>query len=183
MDEQQALALRYATHERVRRLRDVLRYHLEEIALGFDSWDAPRVHGPGMYLALVAGTTVERYADAMGENRWPEEGTREPLADQRGFALAAREVANSRDGAVVVSVDGVVNRQLVRFASVDSDVEYAPWMGARHMSALDVSTHPDVVTTLTLSGESGRVTVFEDGAYDSTPLEKLGGRWRVSGRP
>lgn len=181
MADGSALALEYTTHERVRRLRDVLRYHLEEIALEFDRWGEPRVYGPGMYVVLVAGTSVEPYADPMGENRWPEEAVRDPFADSTAFAGAAREVALTCDGAVVMSVDGVVNRQLVRFRSVETDsAEYAPWMGSRHMSALDVSTHSDIVTALTLSQESGRVTVFEDGEFDSTPRGKLGGRWRLA---
>ena len=175
------LAMQYATHERVQLLRDILRYQLEEIALEFDRWGEHRVYGPGMYVALVCGPSVAPYADPMGANRWPEDSVRDPFADATGFAEAAREVAHTCDGAVIVSVDGVVNPQLVRFRSIETDdgLSYEPWMGSRHMSALDVSTHPDVVTTLTLSQESGRVTVFEDGEYESVPRGKLGGRWRA----
>lgn len=176
------LSIRYRSHDRVRRLRDVLRYHLEDIALGFDHWGESRVYGPGMYLALVVGPSVESYANAMGDNRWPEGETREPLADPEGFAAAATEIAYSCDGAVVISVDGVVNRQLVRFRTEDvsPDLDYEPWMGARHMSALDISTRPDVVTTLTLSQESGRITVFESGDFESIERGELGGRWRIA---
>ncbi len=176
------LSLRYETHERVRLLRDVLTHHLEEIALEFDHWEEPHVHGPGMYIAVVSGSSVESYADPMGDNRWPADGARDPLEDPDRFASAAKKVAHSCDGAVVVSVDGIANRQLVRFRNVGAaqDVEYAPWMGSRHMSALDVSTRVDVVVTLTLSQESGRVTTFEDGGYESVPRDALGGRWRPS---
>ena len=181
MNSDSALSMEYANHERVQLLRDVLRYYLEEIALEFDRWGEPRVYGPGMYIALVCGPSVASYADPMGANRWPDDGVRDPLGDSTEFADSVREVAHTCDGAVVVSVDGVVNRQLVRFRDVGADCQlpYAPWMGSRHMSALDVSTRSDVVTTLTLSQESGRVTVFEDGEYESVLRNDLGGRWRV----
>lgn len=181
MPPDHSLSIDYRGHDRVVRLLDVLVYHLEEIALGFDRWGDPDASGPGMYLAVVVGPSVEGYADAMGENRWPEGAVRDPLADGDAFGEAAREVARNCDGAVVVSVDGVVSGQLVRFRpeEVSDDVAYAPWMGSRHMSALDVSTRPDVVATLTLSGESGRVTVFEDGDYETVERDALGGEWRV----
>jgi DNA integrity scanning protein DisA with diadenylate cyclase activity len=45
------------------------------------------------------------------------------------------------------------------------------------MSALDTSARPDVVTTMTLSEETGRVTVFEEGEYSTTPREQLARTW------
>lgn len=50
-------------------------------------------------------------------------------------------------------------------------------MGSRHMSALDTSARPEVVTTITLSAETGRITVFEDGEYRTTPRDKLTQVW------
>lgn len=180
MDTVDSLEIDFDTHERVQQLRDVVRYALEEISLGFDNWDERGARGPGMYVAIVATPSVASFADPMGDNHWPETECREPLEDQTGFVEAATRVAYSRDGAVVLSVDGVVNQQMVRFRSLDttSHLEYAPWMGSRHMSALDISTHEDVVCTLTLSQEDGRVTTFVDGAYEAVPREALGGRWR-----
>lgn len=180
MADSSSLEVSYVNHEYVTRLRDVLRYHLEEIALDFDRWDEPHVYGPGMYLALVTGPSVADYADPMGTNRWPVGGPRSPFDDSDGFADAARDVAYGLDGAVVIAVDGVVNRQLVRFRSVDTSppVEYEPWMGSRHMSALDVSTRSDVIATLTLSQETGRVTTFEDGTFESVKRDSFGGRWQ-----
>jgi DNA integrity scanning protein DisA with diadenylate cyclase activity len=55
---------------------------------------------------------------------------------------------------------------------------YADWMGARHMSAVDTSTRDPVVAAVTLSEEDGRVTVFEDGAYEDATRDALGGDWR-----
>lgn len=180
MDSDGPLSIDYRGHERVAWLLDVLVYYLEEISLEFDRWEEPGVHGPGMYLAVVVGPTVKPYADAMGDNRWPDQAVRDPLEDTDAFSEAAQEVARTRDGAVVVSVDGLVNRQLVRFRSdgIEDEVEYASWMGARHMSALDISTRPDIVATITLSGETGRITVFEDGDFDTVEREVLGGEWR-----
>ncbi|MFO7926425.1 MAG: diadenylate cyclase [Halobacteriota archaeon] len=184
MSPQADLTVRYREHERVQQLIDTLRYHLEDIALGYDRSDDPTGRAPGMYLALVVGPSVESYADPMGDNRWPESEGRDPLRDPDEFADAAAEVAYTCDGAVVLSVDGVVNRQLVRFRSVEgpSGDAYEPWMGARHMSALDISTHHDVIATLTLSQESGRVTVFEHEGFESVQWEELGRPWRAMDR-
>lgn len=107
----------------------------------------------------------------MGDNQWPVTDCRDVLEDVDAFYDATSEVARTRDGAVVVSVDGIVQEQMVRFRDSPSEpsgttqrsVRYADWMGARHMSAVETSTRPEVVTTITLSAESGRVTVFEDG--------------------
>ncbi|WP_076608567.1 hypothetical protein [Natronorubrum thiooxidans] len=52
---------------------------------------------------------------------------------------------------------------------------YKGWMGSRHMSALDTSRRPNVVSTL--SEETGRVTRFENGSFESTIRTALGGEW------
>lgn len=171
------LDIAYRSHDRVGRIQAVIRYCLEGIATGYGRWE-DTAGAPGAYLAVVSGASVADFADPMGDNRWPATG-REPLADFDAFYDALRDVARACDGAAVVGVDGVINEQLVRFRSpADVDADYEPWMGARHMSALDVSTHPDVVVTLTLSEETGRVTVFQDGTFQSTPPERFGERWR-----
>lgn len=180
MTTENSLTIPYRQHDRVDRLIDVLTFHLETIALGFDRWGESRVFGPGMYIAVVVGPSVRSYADPMGANRWPDDGIRDPFADPDAFAKAVSEVAYDCDGAVLVSVDGVVSPQLVRFRmeEMPMDLDYEPWMGARHMSALDISTRPDVVATLTLSEETGRVTVFEDGSFESVQRQDLGRPWR-----
>lgn len=180
MERGSELTVQYREHERVVRLVAMLRYHLEEISLAYDRTTDQNRRAPGMYVAVVVGPSIEDYADPMGDNRWPEGGVCDPFEDSDGFARAASEVAYSCDGAVVVSVDGVVNSQLVRFRSIDVSPEmgYEPWMGARHMSALDVSIRSDVIATLTVSQESGRVTVFEDGSFESVEWEALGRPWR-----
>jgi hypothetical protein len=171
------LDIAYQSHYRVGHVQAVVRYCLEGIAVGFGKWE-DTAGAPGAYLAVVSGASVADFADPMGDNYWPETG-REPLEEFDAFYEALRTVANECDGAAVVGVDGVVNEQLVRFRSPpDIDVEYEPWMGARHMSALDVSTRDDVVATLTLSEETGRVTVFQNGTFESTPPERFGDRWR-----
>lgn len=47
------------------------------------------------------------------------------------------------------------------------------------MNALDTSLRDDVVATVTLSEENGRVTVFADGEFDDYSREEIGGRWRA----
>jgi len=41
-------------------------------------------------------------------------------------------------------------------------------MGARHMSALETATRPEVVAAMTVSEEDGRVTVFSNGVFDDS---------------
>lgn len=210
MEKADPLDIRYEDHEGVRELVDGVRYCLEDISLGFDRWTEPHVQGPGLYLAIVAGRSVRPYADPMGDNRWPTDDCRRVDADRTAFHDAAAEVARTRDGAVVVSVDGVVQSQLVRFRDLErgrgrdrnrdrspdagaedgggaadetgvetgSETGYADWMGSRHMSALDTSRRGEVVTTLTLSAEDGRVTVFRDGTYRDVPRTRLATKWR-----
>lgn len=50
------------------------------------------------------------------------------------------------------------------------------------MSTLDVSIRSDVIATLTLSEESGSVTVFRDGGVDSVGWAELGRPWRIGGQ-
>lgn len=177
------LAIDYARHEGVVEIVEWIRYTFEELSLSFDNWDDEFSRGPGMYVAIVSGRTVAEFADPMGTNRWPVDEC--PVIDPGvdGFYEAAETVAWTRDGAVVVSVDGVIMSQMVRFrdpvpGSEVESTDYDPWMGSRHMSALDTSGRPSVVATLTLSEEDGRVTVFRDRTYETTYSEDLGGRWR-----
>lgn len=181
MEEAVSLGIAYASHARVQELRERLREYVEGIALGFDRWGEDRIFGPGAYIAIVAGPTLSDYADPMGGNRWPADAPRDLFDDPDGFYEALESVSFSCDGALVVAVDGVVVPQFVRFRDVDTaeGMPYADWMGARHMSALDVSTRDDVVATVTLSQASGRVTVFEDGTYESTERTMLGAPWRT----
>jgi DNA integrity scanning protein DisA with diadenylate cyclase activity len=46
------------------------------------------------------------------------------------------------------------------------------------MSAIETSVRPEVVATVTLSEETGRVSVFRDGEANSMRREEIGGRWR-----
>ncbi|HET7325334.1 MAG TPA: hypothetical protein VFJ06_13485, partial [Halococcus sp.] len=59
-------------------------------------------------------------------------------------------------------------------------IEYADWMGSRHMSALDTSARPEVVTTITLSAENGRVTVFRNGEFTAYTRNELSSKWRAN---
>jgi hypothetical protein len=60
----------------------------------------------------------------------------------------------------------------------DGTIEYADWMGTKHLSAIEVSVRAEVVAAVTLSGEDGRVSVFEDGEYNDYQRDDLGGVWR-----
>ena len=182
------LSLRYADHAPVRRLIDLIVYAAEGISLGFDQWSDPRMRGPGLYVIVVAGTSIAEFADPMGKNRWPTDECVGLSDDSDAFFEAAETVAMENDGAVVVTVDGTICEQMVRLKDVSADelaalgvsegLEYADWMGARHISAVDTSAREAVVVAITLSEESGRVTRFQDGAYTSNQREELGGVWR-----
>jgi hypothetical protein len=176
--------LEYGAHSRVQLLLDLLLYSFEDVSLSFDRWDEPYVKGPGLYVAVVAGTSLGSYADPMGDNRFPVETCRNAFDSHGALLAAAREVSVDRDGAAVVTVDGEFYEQMVRFKyrpndEVDDGVEYADWMGSRHMSAVDTSARDEVIAALTLSEETGRVTVFRDGAYEDYTRAELGGLWRA----
>jgi hypothetical protein len=171
----------YAT---VPELIELVTYVAESISLEFDRWDEPYVRGPSLYFVVVSGTHVREYADPLGENRWPVDVCEVVTHDLNSFVEAARAVAFERDGAVIVSGDGTVQEQMVRIKSPDTtvtaetDVEYADWMGTKHLSAAESSVREAVLAAVTLSEENGRVTVFEDGEYMDFERHELGGLWR-----
>lgn len=187
MVDEETLDIEYADHPPVTELVDIVTYCAEGVSLGFDQWEDPYVKGPGLYFVVVAGTSVDTYADRMGANRWPTDDCAVVDRDHDAFFETAQAVARECDGAVIVTVDGVIHEQMVRLkdlssvsevAGVDA-IEYAEWMGARHMSALDTSVRDEVVAAVTLSEEDGRVTVFRNGDYTTTQQDELGGEWRV----
>ncbi|AZQ14984.1 MULTISPECIES: diadenylate cyclase [Halorubrum] len=181
------LAVEYGSHERVREVIDRLTYCAEHVSLSFGEWEEPHVKGPGLYFAVVADRDYGAYADPMGDNTWPRTRCSTTFAED-GFIEAAESVSRKQDGGVVVAVDGEIEAQMVRFRDLGTrrdetelvdDVGYEPWMGSRHMSAIETSVRPEVVATVTLSEETGRVSVFRDGDADSMTRDELGGPWRA----
>lgn len=173
------LRINYEDHRSVQRLLNGILYTLEGISIEFDQWEDTYAKGPGLYVAVIAARSIAPFADPMGANEWPIERCRDVSKDLDVFYETASEVAFTNDGAVVVSVDGVVQEQMVRFRDItpdeiestaSADTRYEDWMGARHMSALDTSKREPVVSTLTLSEETGRVTLFNSGSF-ITPAE------------
>jgi hypothetical protein len=178
------LRIEYATHDGVQELIDVLTYCAESISSNFEHWDETRTRGPGLYFAVVADHEYGNFADPMGANEWPIGDCRLVNPDDE-FYRATRTVAFQNDGAVIVSVDGVVQEQMVRLRDLDraeiedgTAIEYEDWMGSRHMSALETSVRESVVGTVTLSEEAGRVSVFSGGNVRTYQRGELGGRWR-----
>jgi hypothetical protein len=172
----------YAT---VPKLIELVTYVAESISLDFERWDEPYVRGPSLYFVLVSGTHARGYADPLGENVWPVDICEVVTDDFDAFVEAAASVAFSRDGAVIISGDGTIQKQMVRIKSpspgvIDDDdqVEYADWMGTKHLSAVESSVRDEVLAAVTLSEETGRVTVFEDGEYTDFQRAELGGLWR-----
>jgi DNA integrity scanning protein DisA with diadenylate cyclase activity len=102
------------------------------------------------------------------------------------FVEAATEVAFECDGAILVSTDGTVQRRMVRIKSPSpreleeglGEVQYADWMGTKHLSAAEVSVRPEVFAAVTLSEEDGRVSVFKNGTFVDYTRSELGGPWR-----
>ena len=185
MGSDDPLRVAYTT---VAELTELVTYAVESISLGFERWEEPYVRGPSLYFVLVAGVHSGRYADALGENQWPVDTCRVVDSDLDTFVDAARTVAFERDGAVLVSTDGTIQRQMVRIKSPGDEeldghratVEYADWMGTKHLSAAEISVRDEVWAAVTLSEESGRVTVFRDGSFDDYPRQRLGERWRAA---
>ncbi|RAW44920.1 hypothetical protein DQW50_11900 [Halorubrum sp. 48-1-W] len=183
------LAIEYGSHQRVRELIDRLRFCAEHVSLDFDGWEEPHVKGPGLYFAVVADREYGSYADPMGDNRWPRDQCRS-VFDEDAFVEATEAVSLEGDGGIVVAVDGEIESQMLRFrdlgtgseeADLTDDVGYESWMGSRHMSAIETSVRPEVVATVTLSEETGRVSVFRDGEAESATRSEIGGPWRAEG--
>jgi len=185
MKELDRVLSRYATSQE---LMDQIRYTAESLSMGFDQWDEEYVSGPSLYLLIVSEINFDSYTDPMGDNRWPVERCRVVTDSPDAFTEVAEEVAFSQDGAVIITGDGTIQEQMVRVRSPSSEyieqfeeLEYADWMGAKHMSALETSIREEVLWVVTLSEEDGRVTTFLDGTYQDYPREEIGGRWRPTG--
>ena len=173
---------KYATSQE---LMDQIRYTAESLSLSFDQWDEQYVSGPSLYVLIVAEVNFGAYTDPLGENEWPVDRCRVATESPEAFTKVTRDVAFSQDGAVVVTGDGTIQEQMVRVRSPSAeeiaeidDLNYADWMGTKHMSALETSLRDDVLWAITLSEEDGRVTTFLDGTYQDYPREEVGGRWR-----
>lgn len=182
MEELNRVLGRYATSQE---LMDRIRYTAESLSMEFDQWDKQYVRGPSLYFLVVSDINFDAYTDPMGANRWPVERCQVVTEWPGTFTEVARDVAFSRDGAVIVTGDGTIQEQMVRVRSPSresiekvDDLKYAEWMGAKHMSALETSTREEVLWAITLSEEDGRVTTFLDGTYQDYPREEIGGRWR-----
>lgn len=185
MSELDRVLNRYATSQD---LMDQIRYTAESLSMEFDRWDEQYVSGPSLYFLVAAEVNFDTYTDPMGGNRWPTERCQVVTESPEAFTKVARDIAFSRDGAVIVTGDGTIQEQMVRVRSPSrqeikqaENVEYAEWMGAKHMSALETSLRDDVLWAITLSEETGRVTTFLNGSYQDYPREEIGGRWRPDG--
>ncbi len=171
-------------HSKVDAVVDRLVAVAENLSTGFDKWNEQYVSGPSLYFVVIADAYYGSYTDPLGENRWPTDVCRTVTDDLDSFTTATRDVAFACDGAVIVTVDGTIQEQMVRVktpAEVDAGeserVEYADWMGTKHLSAAEISTRQEVLATVTLSEENGRVTVFRRGQYTDRRRNEIGGRW------
>ena len=72
---------------------------------------------------------------------------------------------------VRIKSQGVLDR-------TDRNVEYADWMGTKHTSAAEISVHENVLAAVTLNEETGRMSIFADGGFDTYERDELGRRWR-----
>jgi len=174
-----------ASYTTVERLTDRLLYVAEGLSVAFDRWEDRYVSGPSLYFIVAADVALDEFVDPLGSNRWPVETCRVVTDSEERFREAAEQVALHRDGAVVVAVDGTIQEQMVRVRSPSvaelerqDRVTHAPWMGTKHRSAVEASAREEVLAAVTVSEETGRVTVFEGGSYRDAQRDDLGGRWR-----
>jgi hypothetical protein len=182
MADVDSLRAKYATSQE---LMDLLRYTAEALSIEFTRWDEQYVSGPSLYFLVVADIDFGAYTDPLGENKWPVDRCRVVSEPPEAFVDAARDVAFSRDGAVIITADGTIQEQMVRVRGLgieeregEEELGSADWMGTKHLSALEASTRDQVLWAVTLSEENGRVTTFLDGTYRDYERDELGGRWR-----
>jgi hypothetical protein len=173
----------HAEFATVEKTVSLLKYVAEEVGLDFDRWDSRYARGPSLYFLVLSEVRFDSFVDGLGTNRWPVENARVLPEDFTAAVRVASDVAFDCDGAIVVSADGTFQERMVRVRSTPEhrmpDVEYPDWMSAKHLSAFEASTREGVLAAVTLSEESGRVTVFQGGSYDDRERHELGGRWRV----
>ncbi|WP_323740467.1 diadenylate cyclase [Halegenticoccus tardaugens] len=157
------------------------------MSLSFSQWDEPYVTGPSLYFIVVADIDFGKYTDPLGDNTWPVDQCRSVTISSDEFIDAARNVAFNCDGAVVIAADRTIHEQMVRVRTPNTTevveeppIAYADWMGTKHLSALEISHREEVLASVTLSEENGRVTVFQNGKYNDSEREQLGGRWRIA---
>jgi len=182
MDHRENSGLTYETSQQ---LMDQLRYAAEALSLEFDQWGVEHISGPGLYFVVVADAAFHEYTDPLRGNHWPTECCSVVGESMDDFVDAAREVAYGSDGAVLVAADGTIQQQMVRIRSSPgketadfTHLDAPDWMGTKHLSALEVSTHEEVLWAVTLSEENGRVSSFLDGTFEDYPRNDIGGRWR-----
>ncbi len=182
MDTVDRLLEKYATSQK---LMDQIRYTAETLSLEFDQWEEQYVKGPSLYFLIVAEVNFDDFTDPLGGNKWPINRCHVVSDSPETFTEVARDVAHTRDGAVIVTTDGTIQEQMVRVRSPSKEVlqeatelQYADWMGTKHLSALETSLREDVLSAVTLSEEDGRVTTFLSGTYQDYPRDEIGGRWR-----
>ncbi|MDZ7701404.1 MAG: hypothetical protein U5J98_04675 [Halobacteriales archaeon] len=182
MSEMDELQADYSTSQK---LMDLVRYTAETVSIEFDRWSEQHIKGPGLYFLIVADVHFGNYTDPLGENKWPVDRCPVVTEDPGAFIEAARHVAFTRDGAVVIAGDGTIQEQMVRVRNLSEaeqidggDIIAADWMGTKHLSALEASTRDQVLWAVTLSEEDGRVTTFLNGSYKDYQRHELGGRWR-----
>jgi len=181
-DDLEQVLQKYATSQD---LMDHIRYAAESLSLEFDRWGEEHVSGPSLYILIVAEVNFAEYTDPLGGNRWPVDRCRVATDSREVFTNVARDVAFSRDGAIVMTGDGTIQEQMVRVrgpyrGEVDGvdELRFPDWMGTKHMSALETSLRDSVLWAITLSEENGRVTTYLNGTYQDYPREEIGGRWR-----
>ncbi len=174
-----------AVYETSQELMDLLRYTAETLSLEFTRWDEQYVRGPSLYFLVVADVNFGVYTDPLGANRWPIDRCPLVSTSDDSFIEAARDVAFTCDGAVIIAADGTIQEQMVRVRGIrpgerptGEELAFPDWMGTKHMSALEASTREEVLWAVTLSEEDGRVTTFLDGTYQDYPRAEIGGRWR-----
>jgi hypothetical protein len=182
MVESRTLRAEHATVEALlHRIVDVA----ESLSLEFDRWEEQYVSGPSLYFIVIADVNYAEYADPLGANVWPVDICRVVSDSSEDFVAAARQVAFERDGAIVVTADGTIQEQMVRIRSPSAaeverrdEIAYADWMGTKHLSAVEVSTRPEVLFAVTVSEETGRVSVFTNGSFEDYKRDEIGAPWR-----
>jgi len=119
----------------------------------------------------------------MGDNRWPRKSCT-TVFDEDAFVDAVETVSVKRDGGIVVAVDGEIEAQMVRFRDPWHPERRVHPRRRRELRAVDgvaayerdeTSVRPEVVATVTLSEETGRVSVFRNGDAESMERNELGG--------
>lgn len=168
----------YWHHDRFQEMKDITKNYLMKMSAEFEDYGEDGIKGPALYIAFIADYSIDDFAVKSSPNVWEGLDEDRHIDDDPDKVYDELKEMAGEDLAIVVWMDGKFFPYRVRFDSVDkeerSHVDLNQEWGARHMSAAETSYREEVVTTMTLSEDTGEINIFRDGgSFRSLDREEI----------